>query len=99
MEAIEGLLGVEGTELIGRSLLVLLVISLMIVASRLSGNFTKPYGGQIRGTPPVTSLIPYPDSDVFCLCGCQHPHLVLYFRNYTNAPPQLEPAPAVQAKQ
>ena len=46
----------KATDLITRSLLVLLVISLMIVASRLAGHFVKFYGGQIRGTLPVTSL-------------------------------------------
>ncbi|MCI0555613.1 MAG: mechanosensitive ion channel family protein [Anaerolineae bacterium] len=44
------------TDLIARSLLVLLVVSLMIVTSRLAGHFVKLYGGQIRGTLPVTSL-------------------------------------------
>jgi small-conductance mechanosensitive channel len=46
----------KAADLISRGLLVLLVISLMIVASRLTGNFIKLYGGQMRGTLPVTSL-------------------------------------------
>jgi small-conductance mechanosensitive channel len=46
----------KATDLISRSLLVLLVISLMILASRLAGHFIKHYGGKMRGTLPVTSL-------------------------------------------
>lgn len=44
------------TGLISRSLLVLLVISLMIIASRLAESFIRHYGGRMRGTLPVTSL-------------------------------------------
>lgn len=44
------------TGLASKSLLILWVISLMIVASRLAGNFVRHYGKQMQGTLPVTSL-------------------------------------------
>ncbi|MDZ7359289.1 MAG: mechanosensitive ion channel family protein [candidate division KSB1 bacterium] len=44
------------TGLIGKSLLILWVISLTIVAARLAGSLVKKYGGEVQGALPVTSL-------------------------------------------
>ncbi len=44
------------TAWIGKGLLILWISSLMIVASRLASNLIKHYGGEMRGTLPVTSL-------------------------------------------
>jgi small-conductance mechanosensitive channel len=46
----------RATGLIGKSLLVLWIISLTIVAARLAGNLVKHYGKEIQGALPVTSL-------------------------------------------
>jgi small-conductance mechanosensitive channel len=46
----------RATGLIGKSLLILWVISLTLVASRLAGNLVKHYGSNIQGALPVTSL-------------------------------------------
>jgi len=46
----------RATGLIGKSLLILWVVSLTIVAARLAGSLVKKYGGEIRGALPVTSL-------------------------------------------
>jgi small-conductance mechanosensitive channel len=42
--------------LIARSLLVLWILSLTIMAARLAGNLVKYYGGRIGGEMPATSL-------------------------------------------
>lgn len=44
------------TGLIGKSLLVLWIVSLTIVASRLAGNLVKHFGGELQSALPVTSL-------------------------------------------
>lgn len=44
------------TGLIGKSLLVLWIISLTIVAARLVGNLVKHFGGEMQSALPVTSL-------------------------------------------
>jgi small-conductance mechanosensitive channel len=44
------------TTKINKALLILLISSLIIVASRLAGNLIKHYGGGMRGALPVTSL-------------------------------------------
>lgn len=44
------------TGLIGKSLLVLWIISLTIVAARLAGNLVKHFGGEMQSALPVTSL-------------------------------------------
>jgi len=46
----------RATGLIGKSLLILWVVSLTIVAARLAGSLVKKYGGEIQGALPVTSL-------------------------------------------
>ncbi|MBI4470653.1 MAG: mechanosensitive ion channel family protein [Acidobacteria bacterium] len=42
--------------LIGRSLLILLILSLTTVATRVTGKLVKVYGSQLQGALPVTSL-------------------------------------------
>lgn len=46
----------EAVELIDRGLLVLLVLSLTVAASRLAGNLVRHYAGQVPGALPLTSL-------------------------------------------
>lgn len=46
----------RATGLIGKSLLILWVVSLTVVASRLAVNLVKRYGGEMQGVLPVTSL-------------------------------------------
>jgi small-conductance mechanosensitive channel len=46
----------RATGLIGKTLLILWVVSLTIVAARLAGSLVKKYGGEIQGALPVTSL-------------------------------------------
>jgi small-conductance mechanosensitive channel len=46
----------RATGVIGKSLLILWVVSLTIVAARLAGSLVKKYGGEAQGVLPVTSL-------------------------------------------
>jgi small-conductance mechanosensitive channel len=49
-------LSIRTTEVIGKGLLLLWIISLTVVASRLAGVFVRVYGGQFPTPLPVTTL-------------------------------------------
>jgi small-conductance mechanosensitive channel len=46
----------RSTHLIERTLLILTILSLTMVASRLAGNLIRHYGGRVPGAMPVTTL-------------------------------------------
>jgi small-conductance mechanosensitive channel len=46
----------RSTRLIDRTLLILTILSLTMMASRMAGNLIRHYGGRVQGARPVTTL-------------------------------------------